>query len=126
METSEIIKKGRDKLKKCSKGRWFANDEFFQGHSFIFFEDTPSSRPIAEVAAGWVARDEKTGEGFDADHAGFIVFSRNNMATILDTLERYETALKKIRDCDWVISLPDRMDAVRDIAKEALNPKDTK
>jgi hypothetical protein len=29
-------------------------------------------------------------------------------------------ALEKLRDCDWVISLPDRMDAVRDIAREAL------
>jgi len=29
-------------------------------------------------------------------------------------------ALEKLRDCDWVISLPDRMDAVRKIAKEAL------
>lgn len=29
-------------------------------------------------------------------------------------------ALERLRDCDWVISLPDRMDAVRDIAREAL------
>ena len=34
--------------------------------------------------------------------------------------EKLESALKRIRDCDWVISLPDRMDAVRDIAREAL------
>jgi hypothetical protein len=31
-----------------------------------------------------------------------------------------ETALKRIRDCDFVITLPDRMDAVRAIAREAL------
>ena len=31
-----------------------------------------------------------------------------------------EIALTKIRDCDFVISLPDRMDAVRQIAREAL------
>lgn len=30
-------------------------------------------------------------------------------------------ALERLRDCDWVISLPDRMDAVRDIARNALN-----
>jgi hypothetical protein len=30
-------------------------------------------------------------------------------------------ALIKLRDCDWIISIPDRMDAVRDIAIEALN-----
>lgn len=30
-------------------------------------------------------------------------------------------ALERIRDCNFVVSLPDRMDAVRDIANEALN-----
>jgi hypothetical protein len=34
--------------------------------------------------------------------------------------EKMKAALERIRDCDWVISLPDRMDAVRDIAREAL------
>lgn len=29
-------------------------------------------------------------------------------------------ALERLRDCDWVITLPDRMDAVREIAREAL------
>jgi hypothetical protein len=29
-------------------------------------------------------------------------------------------ACERLRDCDWVISLPDRMDAVRDIARAAL------
>jgi hypothetical protein len=29
-------------------------------------------------------------------------------------------ALRKLADCDWVITLPDRMDAVRTIADEAL------
>ena len=36
---------------------------------------------------------------------------------------RMETALRRLRDCDWVISLPDRMDAVRDIAREGLGEK---
>lgn len=35
-------------------------------------------------------------------------------------IEKLELALKRIRDCDWVITLPDRMDAVRTIAREAL------
>lgn len=34
--------------------------------------------------------------------------------------EALAEALRKLRDCDWVISLPDRMDAVRDIARAAL------
>ena len=38
-------------------------------------------------------------------------------------VERLRTALIKLRDCDWEISLPDRMDAVRAIAREALEDK---
>lgn len=33
---------------------------------------------------------------------------------------KLESALKRIRDCEFVITLPDRMDAVRSIAREAL------
>ncbi len=29
--------------------------------------------------------------------------------------------LEKIASCDWVITLPDRMDAVREIARDTLN-----
>lgn len=35
-------------------------------------------------------------------------------------ISKIEEALKRIRDCDFVITLPDRMDAVRAIAREAL------
>lgn len=35
-------------------------------------------------------------------------------------LDRLAEALRKIADCDWIITLPDRMDAVREIANEAL------
>jgi hypothetical protein len=34
--------------------------------------------------------------------------------------DMYKRALERIRDCDFVITLPDRMDAVRQIAREAL------
>jgi len=43
-----------------------------------------------------------------------------SQAKELEKLEAYRTALKRIRDCDFVITLPDRMDAVRQIAREAL------
>jgi hypothetical protein len=33
---------------------------------------------------------------------------------------RLRAALVRIRDCDWVITLPDRMDAVRGVARKAL------
>lgn len=34
--------------------------------------------------------------------------------------EMLTVTLERIRDCDWVITLPDRMDAVRQIARESL------
>lgn len=37
-----------------------------------------------------------------------------------DQIQKLSEALERIRDCDWVITLPDRMDAVRAIAREAL------
>lgn len=42
------------------------------------------------------------------------------MLDAADRLEKLQAALERIRDCDWVITLPDRMDAVRQIAREAL------
>ena len=43
-----------------------------------------------------------------------------SQARELEKLKTYRTALQRIRDCDFVITLPDRMDAVRAIAREAL------
>lgn len=37
---------------------------------------------------------------------------------------RLRAALVRLRDCDWVIRLPDRMDGVRQIAREALEAKE--
>ena len=42
------------------------------------------------------------------------------MLDAADQIEKLREALKRIRDCDFVITLPDRMDAVRAIAREAL------
>jgi len=39
---------------------------------------------------------------------------------VTEQRDRLAEALQKLADCDWVISLPDRMDAVRSIAREAL------
>jgi len=38
-------------------------------------------------------------------------------------IEELERALIKLRDCDWVITPLDRMDAVREIARSALSDK---
>ena len=42
------------------------------------------------------------------------------MLEAADKIEKLREALQRIRDCDFVITLPDRMDAVRVIAREAL------
>lgn len=42
------------------------------------------------------------------------------MLEAADEIEKLREALQRIRDCDFVITLPDRMDAVRVIAREAL------
>ena len=42
------------------------------------------------------------------------------LAMSADREEKLRAALQRLVDCDWVISLPDRMDAVRKIAREAL------
>ena len=41
-------------------------------------------------------------------------------AAMICRIQELEEVLIRFRDCDFVISLPDRMDAVRDIARKAL------
>ena len=45
---------------------------------------------------------------------------RDDLKEAEKRVEMLAFALERIRDCDWVITLPDRMDAVRAIAREAL------
>lgn len=47
-------------------------------------------------------------------------------STLRAQVERLKAALTRLRDCDWTISLPDRMDAVRDIARAALTDQQQK
>jgi len=51
----------------------------------------------------------------DKKHSLFDMIDRAE-----ERIAKLEAALERIRDCDWVISLPDRMDEVRKIAREAL------
>jgi hypothetical protein len=44
---------------------------------------------------------------------------------VTEQRDRLAEALQKLADCDWVITLPDRMDAVRTIANEALQSLQT-
>lgn len=40
---------------------------------------------------------------------------------LVERCAKLREALERLRDCDWVITLPDRMDAVRGLARDALN-----
>jgi hypothetical protein len=48
--------------------------------------------------------------------AALVVFLLTHAAAIANAVE----ALERLRDCDWVITPADRMDAVRKIAGDAL------
>jgi len=49
-----------------------------------------------------------------------ITTLRSDLDEAETRVKKLEYALERIRDCNFVITLPDRMDAVRAIAREAL------
>ena len=57
----------------------------------------------------------------DPDLAESIITTlRSDLDEAEVRVKKLEYALERIRDCNFVITLPDRMDAVRQIAREAL------
>jgi hypothetical protein len=64
----------------------------------------------------------------EADQCFDQVGKISALKTVCDNLERknyvLRSALKRLRDCDFVITPMDRMDAVREIARNALNHSD--
>jgi glutamate/tyrosine decarboxylase-like PLP-dependent enzyme len=50
----------------------------------------------------------------------------HKLAEVQEERDRLAEALRKLADCDWVITPRDRMDAVRTIAREALQSLTTK
>ena len=46
---------------------------------------------------------------------------RQELAAERAKVRALRSACERLRDCDWVITLPDRMDAVRDIARAAID-----
>ena len=70
----------------------------------------------AEAKLTWTERYRR-----DPDLAQSIVESLQlSLAEAQARVDKLEAALERIRDCHFVISLPNRMDAVRAIAREAL------
>jgi hypothetical protein len=47
-----------------------------------------------------------------------------DVAALTAERDRLRAALVRLRDCDWVIRLPDRMDGVRQIARKALGDEE--
>ena len=70
----------------------------------------------AEAKLTWTERYRR-----DPDLAQSIVETLQRIIAEADArIDKFEVALERIRDCNFVITLPDRMDAVRAIAREAL------
>ena len=49
-----------------------------------------------------------------------LELERRTLESVTEQRDRLAEALEKLAGCDFIITLPDRMDAVRDIAREAL------
>ena len=81
------------------------------------------------LVAAWLA-DLQGMDDADREHDVTVLDTRSllyRIAADAETIRKQaeeiagmRDALIRLRDCDWVISLPDRMDAVRDIAREAV------
>ena len=106
MKTQELIKQAEELLAGIGEKEW----SIFRG---------PYACGIAEKD-GEVVLDFLADSPDSYEKAQFVAFSRNHMQELIDKLKKYEDALLKLRDCDWVITLPDRMDGVRAIARQAL------
>ena len=69
------------------------------------------------------AHDVRFVQGYNdaVDDCNLVVASLENAAAKqAERIKALEAALIQLRDCDWTITLPDRMDAVREIAGNAL------
>lgn len=79
---------------------------------------------IAQEAklAGWIIREDGsiTRPAYGADLMAVIEDANRIIGEQRRDVERMREALIKLRDCDWIITPKDRMDAVREIAREAL------
>lgn len=57
----------------------------------------------------------------DTVSAAFARQLERELAEVTGQRDLLIEGLENLESCDWVITLPDRMDAVREIAKETLN-----
>ena len=87
-------------------------------------ELTAAQEELAEwsILKGWggtpeIINDFIKGQQTRIHHAQDL---ESELTTVTEQRDRLKGALRKLADCDWVITLPNRMDAVRTIATEAL------
>ena len=76
-----------------------------------------------ELTAALAEIDRLDVAGIHSCHANCqksMCVMRRELTAVTEQRDRLAEALRKLADCDWVITLPDRMDAVREIADEAL------
>ena len=100
------------------------------------FEDMTLSEQIERLKVGWLAAEqeaaalraevERLREALSAAadfHNTEVAYLRAEVDRLKQRQELLVRALIRLRDCDWIITPHDRMDAVRDIARNALEPK---
>ena len=66
----------------------------------------------------------RTDACWDDESCNILMHSRQlerELAEVTKQRDLLIEGLEKLASCDWVITLPDRMDAVREIANETLN-----
>ena len=83
--------------------------------------DTVNHMPVSVPEGGAEVSTWREKYRQDPDLAESIITTlRSDLDEAEVRVKKLEYALERIRDCDFVITLPDRMDAVRAIAREAL------
>lgn len=102
---------------KATRGPWvpYITDEFPPG--WLGIRQGIESETLTETHVATLGRFN---DPRDVANQDFIALSRTAMPELLRRLLVAEEALQRLGDCDWVITLPDRMDGVRAIAREAL------
>ena len=91
---------------------WIVTDN----ENYIEIASTKTCDSIASVHGG-----KTIGDQYDlAGRIAKVPQLERELTAVTEQRDRMAEALQKLADCDWVITLPDRMDAVRKIANEAL------
>jgi len=113
--SSDLVAYIRKQKEWCSRlmsgGDWFAidpDDAPFRAADRI--EALEGERDLIKEAYTRLSRD----------HEEITAIITKQRGAAEARAERLRVALTRLRDCDWVITLPDRMDAVREIARKAL------